>query len=246
MNLKIDEVDKRIIYRLSQDSRETTTAEIAEEVNVSSGTIRNRIKQLEEKGIIKGYIADIDYEKIEERIVNMFKCSSSVRDRSTLSKKALRVPGVVNVRELMTGERDVHIKAIGKNTEDLTQIATALENLGLEIEESDLIQEEYHHPYHPFGPEEEEMEPLVNLRGIVGDAEVADLVVKEGAEVEGRTIQEIKDKGVLPEDVLVIAVERGGEIVMAKGDTVLTKGDIVTLFSPNEISDDTLETITAG
>lgn len=241
---KIDELDKRIIYRLSEDSRNTTSSEIAEEMDVSPGTVRNRIKQLENKKIIKGYLADIDYEKIEKRIINIFKCSSTTKDRSVLAKKALQVPGVVNVRELMAGEKDLIIKAVGSDTEDITRIGIALENLGIEIEDQDLLQEERHHPYHPFGPDKSEIEPLIDLRGIVGNAEVADLTVKENAPVESKTIAKINDLEFLSEDVIIVAIEREGKIITPRGNTKIKSGDIVTLFSPDEISNDIIDVFT--
>ena len=51
---RVDEVDKRILYRLAQDARNTATSDIAEEMDVTSATIRNRIEQLEEQGILRG------------------------------------------------------------------------------------------------------------------------------------------------------------------------------------------------
>lgn len=119
MSSKLDKVDKRILYRLTQDARNITASEIAEEMNVSPGTIRNRIRELERNGIIKGYHANIEYELVEGRLVNLFKCSSSVRTREKLARKALQIPGVINVREVMAGEMDLHIKTVGEDTEDI-------------------------------------------------------------------------------------------------------------------------------
>lgn len=244
MDSNIDEIDKRIIYRLSGDSRDTTSSEIAEEVGVSPGTVRNRIKQMEEKGIINNYLTDVDYEKIGKRIVYIFECSSTAKDRSVLAKKALRVSGVINVRELMTGEKDLVIKAVGSDTEDISRIGIALENLGIEIEDEDLLKKERHHPYHPFGPGESGMEPLVNLRGIVGNAEVADLTVKKGTPVENKTIGEINDLDFLSEDVIIVAIERGDKVITPRGNTEIKAGDIVILFSPAEISGEIIDVFT--
>lgn len=244
MSPKIDEIDKRIIYRLSEDARNTTSSEIADELGVSPGTIRNRIQQMEEEGIINGYLTDVDYERIGKRIVYIFQCSSTAKDRSVLAKKALRVPGVINVRELMTGNKDLVIKAVGGDTDDISRIGIALENLGIEIQDEDLLKKERFHPYHPFGPSESEKEPLVNLRGIVGNAEVADLTVKKSTPVENKTIEEINNLNLLSEDVIIVAIERGDKIITPRGSTQIKPGDIVTLFSPNEISNEILDVFT--
>lgn len=241
---RFDSIDKRIIYRLTQDARGTSAPEIAEEVNVSPGTIRNRIQKLEDEGIIQGYHADIDYEKIGKGLINLFKCSSGARERHTLSKKALQVPGVVNIREIMSGEEDLHIKAVGEDMEDITRIASDLTNLGIEIKDEDLIRREYFRPYHLFGPEGEEFEPIIDLRSISGGAEAADLTVAEGVPVAGKTVQEINDLGLLGEDALLISIERGEKTITPHGDSSISPGDIVTIFSPSGLSKETLQSFT--
>ncbi|KXB05390.1 AsnC family transcriptional regulator [candidate division MSBL1 archaeon SCGC-AAA382A13] len=244
MTLRLDDIDKRILYRLSQDARNIKATEIAKETNVSPGTIRNRIERLEERGIVKGYHADIDYEKTSKRLLNLFKCSSRTRDRAKLAKKALQVSGVINVREVMTGEGDLHIKAVGKNTDDIAQISEKLTDLGMEIEDEDLIQREHFHPYHSFGPEDEQMEPLIDLRRITGNAETANLTIRETAPVTGKTVEEINKLGLLNKNILLVAIEREDKTITPKGDTIIKSGDIVTLFSPSEIDDKTLQAFT--
>lgn len=234
---KLDKIDKRILYHLGQDSRDITASEIAEEMNVSPGTIRNRIKELEISGIIKGYHANIDYELVEKRLVNLFKCSSSLYDREELARKALQVSGVVNVREIMTGEMDLHINAVGRDTEDITRIARELTDLGIEIEDGDLIQEESFGPYQPFGPEDEKKESFLSFRRISGSVETADITVDKDAPVANKTLKEINSQGLLDEDSLIAAIERGNKIITPRGNTTIKTGDIVTLLSPKGITD---------
>ncbi|MEE3304302.1 MAG: winged helix-turn-helix transcriptional regulator, partial [Candidatus Thermoplasmatota archaeon] len=50
----LDETDRSIIEVLERDAR-TSLRRIAEEVGVSLGTVSNRVKKLEENGVIKGY-----------------------------------------------------------------------------------------------------------------------------------------------------------------------------------------------
>lgn len=50
MDYRVDKIDKRILYYLAQDARNTTAREIAEEVDVSPGTVGNRIEKLENSG----------------------------------------------------------------------------------------------------------------------------------------------------------------------------------------------------
>ena len=61
--VKIDEKDEEILKLLIKNSRMPFT-EIADEVGVSESTIRNRINDLEEKGVIEKYTIDVDPSKI--------------------------------------------------------------------------------------------------------------------------------------------------------------------------------------
>lgn len=241
MPKRLDEIDKRIIYRLMQNARETTTPEIAEEVNVSPGTIRNRIQQLEEKGIIRGYHSDIDFQRAGKLLVTLFKCSTPIKDRQNLAKKALQIPGVIHIREIISGDQALQIKAIGENTEEITRITNDLSELGLEIKDEELIRREYHTPYEEFGPKEIEPGPIVDLRSISGEAETADMRVNEKAPVEGKTVEEINEAGLLEKNDLFVAIEHENKTSTPRGDTTIRAGDIITIFSPTGISNETLQ-----
>jgi len=53
--LQIDEVDRSILHQLQLNARQTDT-EIAEKVDVTSTTVRNRLDKLEDGGVIRGYL----------------------------------------------------------------------------------------------------------------------------------------------------------------------------------------------
>ena len=59
----IDDVDRRILAVLLADAR-TSMRSIAEEVGVALGTVSNRVKRMEEMGVIHGYGVHIDAEKV--------------------------------------------------------------------------------------------------------------------------------------------------------------------------------------
>src|SRR6056297_3373990 len=103
MEYRLDEIDKRILYYLAEDARNTSAPLVAEEVDVSPGTIRNRIRKLEENNVIEGYHADVNYARADNLLTNLFVCNAPVSDRERLAREALSIPGVVNVREVMTG-----------------------------------------------------------------------------------------------------------------------------------------------
>lgn len=150
--------------------------------NYNARTIRNRIQQLEEHGIITGYHASVDFERTGARLTNLFVCTAPVPERERLARTVLGIPGVIDVRELMSGRENLHITAVGTDTNDITRITRALAALNLEIEEEDLVQREHTQPYGPFGPGSVELgESVADFISLTGGAEVVELAVGESA-----------------------------------------------------------------
>jgi Lrp/AsnC family leucine-responsive transcriptional regulator len=241
MARRLDEIDKRIIYALVKDARNISAPMIADEVDVSDGTIRNRIDQLEEAGIIRGYHADINYERCEGRLTNLFICNASVGERQSLAREVLTIPGVVNVREIRTGRGNLQIKAVGEDASDLTRIAQQINRLGLDIEDEDLIQQEYFAPYELFGPENgAQTDAMTDMMALSGGAEVVDVTVAEDAPIVGETLVEATENELLDEEILVIAIEREDEIITPKGDTKIQAGDLISVFARDGVPEPTL------
>ena len=150
MTWSIDELDKRIIYCLQQDARNTSSSDIAESMDVSSSTVRNRIHQLEAKGIITEYNTRIDFEAAGSQLHTLIVCTAPIPERNALAKQALEIEGVVDVREVMTGEENVHVGIVGTDSNDLARIGEELDEIGLEVNDEDLIRNEYTTPYSGF------------------------------------------------------------------------------------------------
>ena len=153
---EIDSVDKHILYHLQRDARSTSSTDIAEELGLSSSTIRTRLNKLEESGIIRGYHIDIDYDLAGYPLYTKIICTGAVPERDHLANRAREIHGVTAVREIMTGERNIYVNAIGRDHDDLNRISTELDALGLEIVDEQLIRDEYVCPYHGFLEEDED------------------------------------------------------------------------------------------
>lgn len=147
----IDDLDRFIIYSLQGDARHTSAREIAEKRGVSASTVRNRIRSLEEDRIIRGSHIDVNYEAAGYQLYTLILCTAPIPERETLATRALEVDGVVSVREIMTGQENVHITVVGENSDDLSRIGRELSALGFEIVEEEIIRNEYTSPYSPFG-----------------------------------------------------------------------------------------------
>lgn len=243
----IDEIDEQILYFLAQEARHTSAPDIAEQVDVSAPTVRNRIRKLEEAGIIEGYPAQVNYERADGLLTNLFMCSTSATDRQELAQRVLEVPGVVNVREIMSGKENLRIKAVGTDTDDLTRIAQDITALGIEIDNEDLLHREYFRPYAQFGPRDREpISPVTGVAGLAGDADVVEVIVKNGAPIAGETLEAANDAGLIPSDVLVVRIDRDDQAITPTGETVIEGGDFVTVHSRSGITDDTLDVFTGG
>ncbi len=58
-NVVIDQLDRRIIGELCSNAR-TSWRELAERVNVAPSSVADRVRKLEQRGLIRGYTATID------------------------------------------------------------------------------------------------------------------------------------------------------------------------------------------
>jgi Lrp/AsnC family leucine-responsive transcriptional regulator len=64
----LDETDIRILQLLQENCR-LTNKEIGEKLHKTASPIHERIKRMQEEGIIKGYIAVLDHEKIDRGLM---------------------------------------------------------------------------------------------------------------------------------------------------------------------------------
>ncbi|SFR46334.1 Lrp/AsnC family transcriptional regulator [Halogeometricum limi] len=154
-NGELDSVDRHILYYLQQDARATSSTDIAEKLGLSSSTVRTRINKLEEAEIIRGYHIDIDYDLAGYPLYVKIICTAPVPDRDALANQARDIRGVTAVREIMTGERNVYVNAIGENHDNLNRISKELDALGLKIVDEQLIRDEFICPYQGFVDEDE-------------------------------------------------------------------------------------------
>lgn len=142
---RLDDTDKQLLNLLQDDAR-YTALELAEKIGVSDNTIHNRMERLEEAGIITGYRATVDFDSVGLSIYFHFSCTVRISERSDVAEEALALPQVREVTELMTGQENLHIKAVGAEDEDITHVAEQLDELRLEINDENLIRSDQTKP----------------------------------------------------------------------------------------------------
>jgi Lrp/AsnC family leucine-responsive transcriptional regulator len=150
----LDELDRTILHALQSDARKMSTSTIADRMDVAASTVRTRIRNLEEAGIITGYHAAVDYEAAGYQLHTLITCKAPIPERERLAREAVEIEGVVAVREVMTGNENVHVEVVGSDGDDLSRIGRELDELGLEVEDEDIIRNEYVHAYSGFATED--------------------------------------------------------------------------------------------
>lgn len=147
---QLDEVDRGILHMLQTDARNNTATDIAEVVGVTANTVRNRIERLEDRGIISGYTTHVQYEEAGYQLKVSMKCSAPVPDRTDLAEQALEIDGVIAVRELMTGRGNIEVTVVAGASEEVTEAAARVHEIGLEIEAEELVKNDHGRPFAGF------------------------------------------------------------------------------------------------
>jgi DNA-binding Lrp family transcriptional regulator len=150
---EIDAVDRAILHALQEDARNRSSGEIAERTGTSGSTVRKRIQRLESDGIIKGYSAEVDYQKSGYPLRMLLFCTASISERGELLPEILDIDGVVSVQELVTGEQNLLVTAVGRSDSDITPIAEQLLEMGLTIADEVLVRSHESTPFGEFVPE---------------------------------------------------------------------------------------------
>ena len=117
----MDDIDRKILNILSKDSRSTFT-EIAKTLHLSEGTVRRRVQNLQETGVIKRFTI----ETWEERPKALVLVSASPAiPTSQIAERILRLDGVESTFEL-AGEYDVSVIITG---EDISAINHCIDSI---------------------------------------------------------------------------------------------------------------------
>ena len=148
----IDDVDKAILYALQEDARNMSSGDIAERTGTSDSTVRKRIRRLESDGVIKGYSAGIDYQTSGYPLRMLLYCTAAISERGELVPEILDIDGVVSVQELVTGEQNLLVTAVGETDSDITSVAQELLDMGLTVADEVLVRSHETTPFGKFDP----------------------------------------------------------------------------------------------
>lgn len=118
---RIDGFDRKILSLLQEDAR-LTNNDLSERVNLSPSQCSRRRQRLEDTGLIRGYRAVLDRDKLGFSLVNVVSVTLATHNRDNARRFAdllLRLPEVQEAYAL-TGEMDYVLKVV---TPDLKSLA---------------------------------------------------------------------------------------------------------------------------
>jgi DNA-binding Lrp family transcriptional regulator len=122
--VELNETDKKILKNLLDDAR-FSSRQIAKNVGVSVGTVLSRIKKMEDDGLIKGYSAILDHEKLGYQLTVVTEITVSKGRLTEMENEIAKIPNVCGVYDV-TGLTDAVIIAKFKSREDLGRFTKQL------------------------------------------------------------------------------------------------------------------------
>lgn len=125
--MHLDETDVKILRALTADAR-LSSRQIAKQCGVSIGTALSRIRKMEAEGIIRGYSALLDQEKLGYELTVVTEITVSKGRLLEMENEIARLPNVCCVYDL-TGLADAAIIAKFKNREELSKFTKHLLSL---------------------------------------------------------------------------------------------------------------------
>ncbi|RLI40397.1 AsnC family transcriptional regulator [Candidatus Bathyarchaeota archaeon] len=118
MDTDLDETDVKILKTLMTDAR-LSSRQIATKCGVSIGTVLSRIKKMERNGIITGYSAVVNHEKLGYELTVVTEITVSKGRLLEMENEIARLPNVCCVYDT-TGLTDAIVIAKFKSREELS------------------------------------------------------------------------------------------------------------------------------
>lgn len=138
MGSGLDDIDRGILYHLQLDAHQPIS-DIADAVGVANNTVRNRIRKLQETGVIQGFTIDLDYGRADIQHHYLILCTVKITEREHITEEAAAIPGIVRSMTVMTGQQNVLVEVVAASRSELFEIASSLFELGLRVEREHLI-----------------------------------------------------------------------------------------------------------
>ncbi len=124
----LDSVDKEIIYML-MDNAKTSLAHISKNVGISTTAVHQRIKKLEQAGVIENSISFLNPKKIGYKVVSYIGVFLDQPSHYHDAIKALQNVNEVVEAHYTTGNYTIFLKVLCRDNDHLMEILNKLQKL---------------------------------------------------------------------------------------------------------------------
>lgn len=124
----LDAVDKEIIYML-MDNAKTSLAHISKNVGISTTAVHQRIKKLEQAGVIENSVSFLNPRKIGYKVVSYIGVFLEQPSHYHDAVKALKEVNEVVEAHYTTGNYTIFLKVLCRDNDHLMQILNKLQKL---------------------------------------------------------------------------------------------------------------------
>ena len=124
----LDSVDKEIIYML-MDNAKTSLAYISKNVGISTTAVHQRIKKLEQAGVIENSISFLNPKKIGYKVVSYIGVFLDQPSHYHDAIKALKDVNEVVEAHYTTGNYTIFLKVLCRDNDHLMEILNKLQKL---------------------------------------------------------------------------------------------------------------------
>lgn len=122
--MSIDDTDRRILVELIRDCRRSYRA-IAKRAGTSVGTVLNRIRRMEKTGVVKGYAAILDQERLGYQLTVIAEITVSKGKLLEMEEAIGRLPNTCAVYDV-TGLTDAVVVAKFHSRDELSRFTKSL------------------------------------------------------------------------------------------------------------------------
>ena len=124
----MDHIDKKLI-RLLQENARYSLKQLSERVYLSSPAVSARIEKLERDGVINGYHANADLDKMGYHITVFVNIEMSPKQKPAFIDFIREIPNVLECNNV-TGNYSMLVKAAFPSTDDLNRFIGQVQRFG--------------------------------------------------------------------------------------------------------------------
>lgn len=126
--LALDDLDWALLAELQRDARQPVT-QLGKSINLSTSATSERLRRLEEAGVITGYAAVIDHERLGYSILAQIRLRYPTSNYKPLHDLLAVTPEVIEAHHV-TGEDCFVLKVIATSMRHLEQLTGRIGGLG--------------------------------------------------------------------------------------------------------------------